>query len=324
MREVSFIKTNKEQWAAYEKTIYSNTPIDPDYLSFMYIQIMNDLGYAQTFYPESKVTQYLNNLAGQTYQKIYKNKRIEENRILYFFTTEVPLLVYKYKSYLLFTVILFFSIVGIGVLSAHYDPDFVRLVLGHSYVNTTLENIQNGDPMAIYKSSSNWASFIVIAFNNLYVGLRFFLFGIFAGIGTLLFLLYNGIMLGSFQYFFVAHNSFWESFRGIWLHGAMEITAMIIEAFTGFIVGGSILFPKTFSRVQSFKAGFKDALKIFLATTPFTILAAIIEGYVSRYAKEMPNILNYAIIFTTLGIIVYYFFIYPFKVHKKLQTLSAN
>ncbi|MHC5202206.1 stage II sporulation protein M [Myroides sp. LJL119] len=324
MREVSFIKTNKEQWAAYEKVIYNNIPESADYLALMYIQIMNDLSYAQTFYPNSKVTQYLNNLAGQTYQKIYKTRRIEENRILYFFKTEVPLLIYKYKSYLFFTVILFLSIVAIGVLSAYHDPEFVRLVLGNSYVNTTLDNIEKGDPMAIYQSGSNWGSFILITFNNLYVGLRFFLFGIFAGLGTLIFLLYNGIMLGSFQYFFIAHNSFWESFKGIWLHGAMEITAMVIEAFTGFVLGASILFPKTYSRINSFKISFKDSFKIFIATTPFTIFAGLIEGYLTRYAKIMPNMVNYLIIFITLGVVIYYFFIYPFKVNKKAQQALYN
>ena len=56
MREVAFIKKNKKQWLDYEKAIYSNQPQHPDYLSEMYIQLMNDLSYAQTFYPDSKIT----------------------------------------------------------------------------------------------------------------------------------------------------------------------------------------------------------------------------------------------------------------------------
>lgn len=318
MREVAFIKHNKEQWLEFEKAIYSNTYHKPDYLADMYIQIMNDLSYAQTFYPKSKVTQYLNNLAGQTYQKIYKTKRIEENRVVHFFKTEVPLIVYEHKNYMYFTLLTFAIIVAIGVVSAHYDLNFIRLILGDYYVNLTLDNIQNDDAMGIYKSGSNWGSFIGITFNNLYVGLRFFLYGIFAGLGTLIFLLYNGIMLGAFQYLFIKENAFMDSFRGIWLHGAMEITSMVVEAFAGFILGGSILFPKTFSRINSLKIGFKNGLKIFVATVPFTIFAGFIEGFVTRYAKEMPDVLNYIIIFGTLFLIIYYFFIYPRKVYKKM------
>ncbi|MTG97156.1 MULTISPECIES: stage II sporulation protein M [Myroides] len=321
MREVAFIKQNKDQWLAFEKTIFSNQTQKPDFLADMYIQIMNDLSYAQTFYPKSKVTQYLNNLAAQTYQKIYKLKRIEENRISYFFKTEVPLTIYQYRNYLKFSVLAFLIITAIGVISAHYDLNFSRAILGDSYVNMTLNNIESGDVMGVYKSGSNWGSFISITANNLNVGLRFFVYGVFGGIGTLFFLFQNAIMLGTFQYLFVQHNAFMDSFRGIWLHGAMEITAMVIEAFAGFIFGGSLLFPKTFSRMNSFKIGFKAGFKIFIATIPFTIAAGFIEGYITRYAKEMPDIINYLIIFGTLAIIVYYFFIYPYKVHRKLNPL---
>ncbi|MHC5352739.1 stage II sporulation protein M [Myroides sp. LJL115] len=319
MREVSFIKKNREQWQKYEDMLKSYSPLSADDLSSMYISLLNDLGYAQTFYPHSKVTQYLNALCAQTYQKIYKRKRAKHNVIEHFFLQEVPLLLYQYRSYLFFSLALFLATVFIGVISSYYDPSFVRLVLGDEYVNRTLENIASDDPMAIYKSGGTWSSFTIIAANNLYVGVRFFLYGIFAGGGTLLFLLHNGIMIGSFQYFFIAQNSFWESFKGIWLHGFLEVISMVIEACAGFIVGGSILFPKTYSRVQSFQIGFKNALKIFLATVPFTIVAAFIEGFITRYSKEMPNILNYSILLLTFTSIVYYFFIFPYKAKKRQQ-----
>lgn len=321
MREVAFIKKNKELWLSYEKALYASQMQKPDYLAELYMQIMNDLAYAKTFYPNSKITQYLNSLAIQTYQKIYKTKRIEESRIKRFFLWDVPLTVYRHKRKLNFTLLVFFIFVAIGILSTHYDPDFTRNVLGDHYVNSTLTNIKNDDAMAIYKSGSNWGSFIGITANNLYVGLRFFLFGLTAGLGTLFFLLYNGIMLGTFQYLFVNENAFMDSVRGIWLHGALEITAMIVEAFAGFILGASLLFPKTLSRMNSLKIGFKDALTVFIATLPFTIFAGFIEGYITRYAKEMPDIVNYMIILSTFSLIFFYFFIYPQRIAKKLNLI---
>ncbi|MFM2214562.1 MAG: hypothetical protein RL427_1825, partial [Bacteroidota bacterium] len=41
----------------------------------LYIHLVNDLSYAQTYYPKSKTVVYLNYLASQIYQKIYKTKR---------------------------------------------------------------------------------------------------------------------------------------------------------------------------------------------------------------------------------------------------------
>src|SRR5690606_13859362 len=178
-------------------------------------------------------------------------------------------------------------------------------------------NIKEGNPVAVYKSGSNWGGFIGITMNNLYVGAKCYLFGIFGGIGTFYILLSNSIMVGSFQYFFYGEGVFWESVRGIWIHGSMEIFAMVIESAAGFILGASILFPRTYSRMQSFKIGFRNSFKIYISTIPFTIFAGIIEGYITRYALAMPDVLNYLIIFGTLGLISYYYLIYPKKVYQK-------
>ncbi|MDP2162454.1 MAG: stage II sporulation protein M [Flavobacterium sp.] len=320
MREIAFIKQNKEKWLEFEQAIFGKAKKNPDEMAGLYIHLVNDLSYAQTYYPKSKTVVYLNYLASQIYQKIYKTKRTEQNRLIYFFSTEVPLLVYHYRRYLIYAFVLFFACTAIGVLSAKYDPDFVRLILGDQYVNMTLENIKEGNPVAVYKSGSNWGGFIAITMNNLYVGLRCFLFGIFAGFGTFYIMLQNCIMLGSFQYFFYQEGVFWESVRGIWIHGSMEIFAIVIETAAGFILGASILFPKTYSRMTSFKIGFKDGLKIFLSTMPFTIAAGFLEGFITRYALEMPNWLNVVIILSTLLMISFYFLIFPFFVHSKMKN----
>ena len=321
MREIAFIKTNKEKWLEFEQAIFGKAKKNPDEMANLYIQLMNDLSYAQTYYAKSKTVVYLNYLASQIYQKIYKTKRTESNRLVYFFKTEVPLLLYEYKRYLVYAFALFFISVSFGVVSAQYDTDFVRLILSDGYVNETLENIKKGNPVAIYKSGSNWGSFIGITFNNLKVGMMCYVFGIFGGIGTFYFSLQNGIMLGSFQYFFFQQGVFWKSVRGIWIHGSMEIFAIVIETAAGYILGASILFPKTYSRMNSFKIGFKNSFKIFLSTVPFTIAAGFLEGFITRYSIDMPNWLSSFIILFTLAIIAFYYLIYPFIVHNKTQKL---
>ena len=316
MREVAFIKQNKEKWLDFEQAIFGKSKKNPDEMASLYIHLINDLSYAQTYYPKSKTVTYLNYLASQIYQKIYKTKREDKNRFVYFFSTEVPLLVYQYRRYLVYSFLMFFCCVAIGVISAKYDTDFVRLILGDGYVNMTLENIKDGNPVAVYKSGSNWGSFIGITLNNLFVGARCYVYGIFLGIGTFYVMLQNSIMLGSFQYFFYQQGVFWESVRGIWIHGSMEIFGIVIESTAGFILGASILFPRTYSRMNSLKTGFKNSFKIFLSTIPFTIAAGFLEGFITRYSIDMPHWLSVFIILSTLSIISFYYLIYPFFVHK--------
>ncbi|MPS74345.1 MAG: stage II sporulation protein M [Chryseobacterium sp.] len=319
MREVAFIKQNKAKWLEIEQVINGKMKKDPDDLSSLYINLINDLSFAQTYYPKSKTTVYLNFLSSQIFQRIYKTKRIEENRIRHFFITEVPMTVYQYRRYLYYAFCFFVLFVAIGVISSIYDKDFATLILGEGYVNQTLENIKKGDATAIYGSGSNWSSSIMIIVNNLVVGAKLYIYGISGGVGTLYALMQNSIMLGAFQFFFKTQNVLLESAKGIWLHGAFEIFGMVVEAMAGLILGASILFPKTLSRLESFKQGFRDSFKIFLSTVPFTIFAGIIEGFVTRYAQTMPLILNLVIIFGTLSLIAFYYFIYPFIVIKKLN-----
>ncbi len=320
MREVAFIKQNKEKWLEFEQAIFGKAKKNPDELASLYIHLVNDLSFAQTYYPKSKTVTYLNHLASITYQKIYKTKRHESNRLAYFFKTEAPLIVYRYRRYVLYAFLLFFMFTTIGALSAAYDVDFVRLIMGDQYVNMTLDNIEKGNPVAVYKGGSNWGSAIGITLNNLRVGVLSFVMGITGGIGTAWVLMQNSIMLGSFQYFFYQQGVLWESVLGIWIHGCMEIFAIVIEAAAGLILGASILFPKTYSRMVSFKQGFKNSLKIVLSTMPFTVAAGLLEGFVTRYSPDMPVALNLFIILSTLGVITWYYLVYPFRVNKKLYT----
>ncbi len=317
MREVAFIKQNKEKWLGIEQVINGKIKKNPDDLSSIYINLINDLSFAQTYYPKSKTTVYLNYLSSRIFQRIYKTKRAEKNRLFYFFTTEVPLLVYQYRRYLFYAFGFFILFTLIGIISSYYDKEFVNIILGEDYVNMTIENIKKGNPTGVYDSGSTWGTSIAIIYNNLKVGATLFILGIFAGVGTLYALMNNSIMLGSFQYFFAEYGVLKDSAKGIWLHGTFEIFSMVVEAMAGLILGASILFPKTYSRFNSFKIGFKDAFKIFLSTVPFTIVAGIIEGYVTRHAQTMPFFMNLIIIIGSFVFISYYYFVYPYIVHKK-------
>ena len=317
MREVAFIKQNKEKWLEFEAIISKRNKKNSDAIANLHIKIMNDLVYAQTYYPKSHVTKYLNKLAKSSFHTIYKTKRNLKNPLLHFFLEKVPLICYHYRKFIYLAFIVFFVFFFIGLLSTFNDENFARQILGDDYVNQTLENIESGDAMAIYKSGSNWGTFIGIYDNNQRVGLNMFLSGIFIGLGTGLYIAYNAVMVAVFQAFFYQQNTFFDSLKGIWLHGTYEIFGMIIESAAGYIIGASILFPGTYKRFESFKNGMKSAFIIFISTIPFTLIAAFIEGYITRYADSMPVILSLSIIGFCLYTISFYYLIWPRKVASK-------
>lgn len=319
MREASFVKQNKEKWIGFEKALHNNLTIDPDNLASYYIQLTNDLAYAQTYYPDSKTLLYLNSLATEAHQKIYKTKKESKNKIISFWKYEFPMFFKQYHKTLLYTFLFFMAAVLIGTISTLNDDSFVRLILGDYYVNMTLENIENGEPMAVYKSGSNIGSFLGITINNIRVAIIAFAFGVIFSAGTIYILFSNGIMLGAFITFFYNHGIL-DKTSTIWLHGTIEISVIVIAGCAGLVMGNSILFPKTYSRRVSFMKGAKDGLKIVVSTIPFFIIAGFIEGFITRYGEQMPPILAYSIILTSLFLIVYYYIIYPIKLNARILT----
>ena len=101
----------------------------------------------------------------------------------------------------------------------------------------------------------------------------------------------------------------------IWIHGVLEISSIVIAGGAGIVLGNSLLFPKTYSRMVSLKKGAKDGMKIAIGLVPIFILAAFFEAFVTRHT-EMPMWLSIGILASSLTFIIWYVIIYPGKLSK--------
>jgi uncharacterized membrane protein SpoIIM required for sporulation len=320
VREGLFIKKNIDKWRKYQ---YEATT-DPDEMAQQFTELVNDLGYSKTFYPHSKVTQYLNDLASRIYLNIYKNKREETSRIGRFFKTELPLTIRKHHREILYAFLIFIGFAVMAAFSAAHDETFIRGVLGDGYVEMTEDNISKGDPFGVYKQSNSASMFAYIALNNIYISFQVFVWGLFLGLGSVYELFINGVMVGSFQYYFFAKDLGWPSVLVIWIHGTLEISAIILSGAAGLIVGNSILFPGSHKRLHSLMQGAKDGLKIMIVLVPILLVAAFLEGFVTRYSySAMPYWVSIFILAASLIFIIWYFVWYPIQVQRRTKAEKA-
>jgi uncharacterized membrane protein SpoIIM required for sporulation len=318
MREAVFLKSNNHKWKEFEELIEKKQS-NPDLLANLYIELTDDLAYAQTYYPQSQTVIYLNNLISKVHNLIYRNKKEQKSRLITFWTKELPLLLAGQQKYLLYSFIIFSIAVSIGAVSAAYDDSYVRLILGDGYVNMTIANIEKGDPMGVYKGSGESEMFLTITVNNIKVSFLTFILGIASSFGTGYILFQNGIMLGAFQYFFHTHDLLLTSALSIWIHGTLEISAIIIAGAAGIIMGNSVLFPGTYSRLDSFKHGARKGLKLIIGLVPIFIVAGFLEGFVTRHT-QWPSYLKLFIIILSALFIIFYFVIYPIYLKRKHAT----
>ena len=317
MREPVFLRQNQARWQQYEQ----QTPANPDELAARFVALTDDLAYAQTFYPNSPTTAYLNALTAKLHQRLYRNKPENPRRFGQFWAEELPLLVARHHRTLRVAALLFVVFTALGALSAALDDRFVRVVLGDGYVNMTLENIRKGDPMGVYKGQREAPMFLFITLNNIYVALRVFVLGVAGGVGSVVELFRTGIMLGSFQYFFVQKHVGLQSFLTIWIHGTLEISAIVLAGGAGLVMGRGILFPGTYSRAESFRRAARDGVKLALGLVPIFVVAGFLEGFVTRHT-EMPLAASLTIIGTSAAFIGWYFGLYPGQVRRRLARTA--
>ena len=332
MREALFIKKNAQKWQEYE---HFQTD-DPDEMANRFTTLVDDLAYAKTFYPHSKVTRLINGHAVSIYQSIYQNKKEKYSRLISFWKTELPMVIRRNHKVFLFSFIVFAISCTMGVISSMRDYEFAKGVLGEDYVAMTEENIANGDPFGVYKSTGDegyFSTFIEIYYHNVRIDFLRFIGGLLFGVFTLSLLFQNSVMAGCFHYLFFAKGLGAQSMMVIWIHGILEISAWMISATAGFIIARSILFPGSYKRLTSFKQGLKDAVKIMIIFVPITLVAAFLESYVTHLMSEsfdkdgkggIPVWASILILSASFGFIVWYFVIYPVLVERKIKKMNPS
>lgn len=315
MREVVFIRRNQERWHSYEHEAAAT----PEELAERFVALTDDLAYARTFYPTAPVTQHLNQLASRFHEQLHRRPTPVRRGFGYFWTTELPLPVARHWRPLLTALVLFLLFAGLGALSAAEDDTFVRLILGDGYVNMTLENIRRGRPTDVYGTQAEVPMFLFIAYNNVVVALKTFAFGALAGLGTLYVLFQNAVMVGSFQYFFIAQGVGLRASLAIWLHGTLEISCIVLAAGAGLVLGGSLLFPGSYPRREALRRGAQDGMKLMAGLVPLIVLAAFLEGFVTRLAPRHPVAVSLPVITLSLLLVVGYFVAYPWWLHRRAR-----
>lgn len=314
MREALFIKKNKDRWLRIQQQPSS----DPDEVAADFIQLVDDLAYAKTFYPSGHVTKFINAQAARIYLDVYSNRKEESNRLIRFWKYDLPLTIRKHHKVILFSLIFFCIFFIIGFFTASQDEGVARDFLGDGYVDMTKDNIKDKNPFGVYESGNGILSWLGIMVNNIIVSLRMFAGGVIFGLPSLYELAQTGVMVGVFDQMFAGQGLGLDFWLVVFVHGTLEITAIILAGAAGLILGKSYLFPGTIKRVDSLKQGAKDGVKIIVGLLPVFALAAFFEGLFTRLYNDVPA-LTTAITLSSAIFVIWYFIIYPIRLGKRLS-----
>lgn len=322
MKETTFIRQNKEKWKSYETECSNLKSIKADRLVMLYRDVLADLCYVQTQYPKSRLVTYLNNMARRLHDHIYTPPKLKMfSAFKQMVAREIPMIIADARYEILVSLCIFLFFVIGGVILACQDLQNVINTLGTNYVNMTLENIRNGVPTDVYNHSEQNAMFAGILLNNIRVDLYMYIAGVMPYVGTAYFLHANGVMLGEFQTIFFQYGVGFESMSAIWIHGTLEISALIISSGASLALGRAWSFRGTYSLRENLKRKGLRSVKILLSTLPLTFTAAIFESYVTRYVN-WPLAVRLFFIFGSLAFVVLYYIYLPYVVYKRNMSID--
>ncbi len=317
MRQEHFEKRYQKTWDEYNTILKftddeksaSKVSIDTIRLPDLYRKICNHYAVSLSRQYSPALVSRLHNMVLSGHKKIYKRQTFRLFTFLSFFTTGFPTtfrqnFVYFVAALLLFAV----PAVGTGV-SCYVKHDLIYSIMSDQQVSE-FEYMYDPVNRKTGRTQNQQADSSVIMFgfyikNNISIGFRTFAGGMLAGIGTLFFLVYNGILIGGLS----GHvtrlgftKTFWTFVSG---HGAFELTAIVISGMAGLVIARAIISPGNYSRSDALKYRAKIALILILGAASMLLVAAFIEAFWSPSA--IPPAVKYGMAAVFWGIVIFYF-----------------
>lgn len=286
MNANTFQERNAKRWDALEQTLNAvdsrrATKEQLTELPEMFRQACSDLSLAQSRMYSLPLCERLNQLVIRCYQHIHSDKRTGLSRIVDFFWRKLPRLV-REEARLFWVCQAFFWIPMIVIwISVYFDARWMQAILGPEGMMQMEQGFGEDGGLEGHRDTfaQNFGMFAFYIFNNVGIDLRIFASGIFAGIGTLFAIVFNGLHMGAaFAYLDHAGTPV-KLINWVSGHGFIEIMGMILAGMAGFLIGMAVIKPGRLTRKEALKFKAMRGVQLLLGAATMTFIAAIIEGF---------------------------------------------
>lgn len=295
-----FEHRNAQRWAEYESLVSlmekGKAGRDAEQLPRMFRELSLDLSLAESRVYGERITERLNELVIRGYELIYRTRRGSWENVVHFVAVGFPQAVRReWRLFWLCSAVFWLPFFAM-MLSANHDIRWIQAVLGPDGM-TSMEQMYGGreEQLSHLRSEygSNFMMFCFYIYNNVAIDFRIFAGGIAGGLGTLFFLVFNGLQLGA-SAGYVNHacnpESFWSFVAG---HSSFELLGMVVSGMAGMRMGLAVLRPGRLPRVRALVEATKESLPLIYGAALLTTLAAFVEGFWS--ARGIPADWKYVV-----------------------------
>jgi uncharacterized membrane protein SpoIIM required for sporulation len=254
----------------------------------------------------SYLSNELNTLVARGYQVLYRPKRGTALELVKFLLVDFPATVRAEWRVVLLAGLVFLLPTLFYFVAVMLHPALIYAAVPPESVEDIermYNSVNNLRMKAMRGSSTDIEMFGFYIFNNIGVGFRTFATGLLAGVGSLFFLFFNGLLLGGVSAH-VIHMGYADTFFSFVIsHGSFELTAIVLSGAAGLKLGGALLFPGRYRRWDALRLACVPAARIMYGVITMLVIAAFLEGFWSS-SSYVSNALKYGV-GTGLWLLVY-------------------
>jgi uncharacterized membrane protein SpoIIM required for sporulation len=238
----------------------------------------------------------LERLTADAHQVIYQRRELGFGHLRRIFALDFPRAVRAHAGYVwLAAAVFYLPGIIIGVL-VYFNPEFI-LSMVDAEMAASFEEMYSTSAESLGRqrdADTDWIMFGYYISHNIGISFQCFASGLFAGVGSLFFLAYNGAFIGAIAGYLTERGlsaTFWSF---VATHSSFELTAIVLSGAAGIRLGHALLAPGSRSRSQSLVLAARETSVIVYGVIAMLVIAAAIEAFWSS-ATWLPPSLKYSV-----------------------------
>jgi uncharacterized membrane protein SpoIIM required for sporulation len=305
MRQLGFEEKYASQWEELEALLREverprrRRRLDPEAmerLPYLYRQVCNHYALCRSRSYSPALESQLHDLVLRGHRCLYRRQGGGTWRLIEFIGVVFPRTLRRHaRAFWLATALFLLPAMLLGG-GCYSNPELIYSVLDDRQVVNMEEMYDpaNRKPgrSPERNSETDLLMFGIYISNNIGIGFRTFAGGILFGVGTVLLLIFNGVVIGGVAGHLTRlgyGDTFWTFVSG---HGAFELTAIVICGAAGLLLARALVAPGQLTRIDALKVNARDALKLVMGAALMLLLAAFVEAFWS--SMILPAAVKYA------------------------------
>lgn len=309
MRQQDFEARHGDEWQrldAWLATPAAKRAADDDFPG-RYRRLCQHLALARQRRYASALVSYLNDLVLRAHHVLYGERAAGRNRWLHFLAVGFPRTLRANAAFVWLAAALFvLPTVALG-LACHFDPDMIYSVMAAEDVRN-IESMYDPANDRIGRERGSDTDLMMFGYyirNNIGISFRTFAGGILFGLGSALFLLFNGVMIGATAGHLTQLGYIDTFYPFVIGHGAFELTAIVFSGAAGLKLGLALIDPGPLRRLDALRVAAREAIVIVYGVFLMLVIAAFLEAFWSSSALLPPNVKYTAGALLWSGVIAY-------------------